>query len=157
MAKKNKENGKMRNGCGKKGGCSMNAVCGKKGGFPFLPGVVLNVKNLHLHLDERMESTNFYHNGCRCAGEDSVVVDLDEMAGKIAEQTGIGMDIVRKVLAAEDEYLVKLGVCEVVDVEECPEETSVEDAHDTVDSEEATQIGEKQEEPAESEENDDEQ
>lgn len=111
------------------------------------PGMTLNVKNLHLHLDEHMESTSFYHNGCCCDDEDSVVVYLDEMAEKIAEQTGIDKETVRKVLAAEDEYLTELGVCEIVDVEE------VLDEEDT----DADESNEKQDEPAESEVGNDEQ
>lgn len=112
--------------------------------FPGLfPGITLNVKNLHLHLDEHMESTSFYHNGsCCCDDDDSVVIDLDEMAVKIAEQTGVDQQTVRKVLTAEDAYLAELGICETVEVEEVPDDD---------------QPAEKQEEPAESEVSDDEQ
>lgn len=110
------------------------------------PGVVLNVKNLHLHLDEHMESTSFYHNGV-CDDENSVVVDLDEMAEKVAEKAGVDKETVRKVLAAEEEYLTGLGVCEIVDVEEAPDEDDTDE----------DELNEKQDEPAESEEGNDEQ
>lgn len=124
--------------------------------MPFLPGlfpgVTLNVKNLHLHLDEHMESTNFYHNGsCCCDDEDPVVVDQDEMAEKVAEQTGVDKAIVRKVLATEAVYLADLGVCEIVDVEEVPDEGDTEEHTD------ADEPNEEQDGPAESEVGNDEQ
>ncbi len=86
-------------------------------------GITLNVKTIHLHLNEHMESMSFYHNGsCRCGDEDSVAVDLDEMTGKIAKQTGVDQQTVRKVLTAEDVYLTELGICETVEVEEIPDD-----------------------------------
>lgn len=148
MAKKNCKKHEMSKNVGKQEKHICNCEHSRMLLLPGLfPGVTLNVKNLHLHLDEHMESTNFYHNGCCCDDEDSVVVDLDEMAEKIAEQTGIDKETVRKVLAAEDEYLTELGVCEIVDVEE------VLDEEDT----DANEPNEKQEEPAESEVGNDEQ
>lgn len=147
MSKKNCKKHEMSKNAGKQEKHICNCAHPHKTLLPgLLPGVTLNVKNLHLHLDEHMESTNFYHNGC-CDDEDSVVVDLDEMAEKIAEQTGIDKETVRKVLAAEDEYLTELGVCEIVDVEE------VLDEEDT----DANEPNEKQDEPAESEVGNDEQ
>lgn len=131
--------------------------------FPGLfPGITLNVKTLHLHLDEHMESTSFYHNGsCRCDDEDSVVVDLDEMDGKIAEQTGVDQQTVRKVLTAVDAYLTELGICETVEVEEVPDDKeSLKEADEESQEGEVAdddQSAEKQEEPAESEVSDDEQ
>lgn len=84
----------------------------------FLPGVVLNVKHLHLHFDEHMESTNFYHNGCcDCDEEDSVVVDMEELAEQVSVQTGVDMKTVRKVLAAETEIMEELGICETADLD----------------------------------------
>lgn len=105
------------------------------------PGVVLNVKNLHLHLDEHMETTSFYRNGCCCDDEDSVVANLDEMAERVAEKVGVDKETVRKVLAAEEEYLTGLGVCEIMNVEEASDEDNMD----------ADRPNEKQDEPAESE------
>lgn len=144
MSKKNCKKHEMSKNAGKQ----EKHICNcKHSRMPLLselfPGVTLNVKNLHL--DEHMESTNFYRNGCCCDKEDSVVIDLDEMAEKIAEQTGIDKATIHKVLAAEDEYLTELGVCEIVD------------AAEVLDEEDADEPIEKQDEPAESEVENDEQ
>lgn len=81
-------------------------------------GIILNEGTFHLHLDEQIESTIFYHNTFyHCDDEDPVVVDLGEIAEKIAEQTGVDQQTVCKILTAEDAYLTELGICETADVE----------------------------------------
>lgn len=102
--------------------------------------VILRVRNLHIHLDEHMETTNHFEKedtpcccGCQdgvcgCQGED-VEIDLDELAAEIAGETGIEMGIVKKVLAAEERILEKMGVVEVVEretTEDDPQETDSE-------------------------------
>lgn len=91
-------------------------------------GAVLRVRNLHIHLDEHMETTNYFGKedapcccGCRdgvcgCQGEE-VEIDLDELAVEIARETGIETGIVKKVLTAEESILEKMGVVEVVEEE----------------------------------------
>ena len=100
--------------------------------------VVLRVRNLHIHLDEHMETTNHFEKedtpcccGCQdgvcgCQGED-VEIDLDELAAEIAGETGIEMSIVKEVLEAEERILEKMGVVEVVEeeiTEDDPQEAS---------------------------------
>lgn len=83
--------------------------------------VVLRVRNLHIHLDEHMEITNHFEKEdtpccCGCQGEE-VEIDLDELAAELAGETGIEIDIVKKVLAVEERILEKMGVVEVVEEE----------------------------------------
>ena len=83
--------------------------------------VVLRVRNLHIHLDEHMETTNHFEK------EDDVEIDLDELAAEIAGETGIEMSIVKEVLEAEERILEKMGVVEVVEeeiTEDDPQEAS---------------------------------
>lgn len=102
--------------------------------------VILRVRNLHIHLDEHMETTNHFEKedtpcccGCQdgvcgCQGED-VEIDLDELAVESAGETGIETGIVKKVLAAEERILEKMGVVEVVEeetTEDEPQETDSE-------------------------------
>lgn len=93
--------------------------------------VILRVRNLHIHLDEHMETTNHFEKEdtpccCGCQGED-VEIDLDELAAEIAGETGIEMSIVKEVLEAEERILEKMGVVEVVEeeiTEDDPQEAS---------------------------------
>lgn len=99
--------------------------------------VILRVRNLHIHLDEHMETTNHFEKedtpcccGCQdgvcgCQG-DEVEIDLDELAAENAGETGIEMGIVKKVLAAEERILEKMGVVEVLE-----EETTEDDPQET--------------------------
>lgn len=95
--------------------------------------VILRVRNLHIHLDEHMETTNHFEKEdtpccCGCQGEE-VEIDLDELAAELAGETGIEMSIVKKVLAAEERILEKMGVVEVVEgetTEDDPQETDSE-------------------------------
>ena len=92
--------------------------------------VVLSVRNLHIHLDEHMETTNHFEKEdtpccCGCQG-DEVEIDLDELAAELAGETGIEIGIVKKVLAAEERILEKMGVVEVVE-----EETTEDDPQET--------------------------
>ena len=95
--------------------------------------VILRVRNLHIHLDEHMETTNHFEKEdtpccCGCQGEE-VEIDLDELAAELAGQTGIEMSIAKKVLAAEERILEKMGVVEVVEgetTEDDPQETDSE-------------------------------
>lgn len=92
--------------------------------------VILRVRNLHIHLDEHMETTNHFEKEdtpccCGCQGEE-VEIDLDELAAELAGETGIEMSIVKKVLAAEERILEKMGVVEVVE-----EETTEDDPQET--------------------------
>ena len=88
--------------------------------------VVLRVRNLHIHLDEHMETTNHFEKEdapccCGCQGED-VEIDLEELAAEVAGETGIEAGIVKKVLAAEERILEKMGVVEVVEEETTEDE-----------------------------------
>ena len=88
--------------------------------------VVLRVRNLHIHLDEHMETTNHFEKEdapccCGCQGED-VEIDLEELAAEVAGETGIEAGIVKKVLAAEERILEKMGVVEIVEEETTEDE-----------------------------------
>ncbi|MDY4669420.1 MAG: hypothetical protein SO415_05415 [Oliverpabstia sp.] len=45
---------------------------------------------------------------------------MGEIAGKIAEQTGVDQQTVCKILTAGDAYLTELGICETANIEEAP-------------------------------------
>ncbi len=107
--------------------------------------VILRVRNLHIHLDEHMETTNHFEkedtpccSGCQggscgcCEGD--VEIDLDELAAEIAGETGIEIEIVKKVLAAEECILENMGVVEVVKEVTTEEEDDVQEGHTAEDS-----------------------
>lgn len=106
--------------------------------------VILRVRNLHIHLDEHMETTNHFEKedapcccGCQSGGcgcyEGDVEIDLDELASEIAGETGIEIGIVKKVMAAEECILEKMGVVEVVE-EATEEEDGAQEGHTADDS-----------------------
>lgn len=100
--------------------------------------VILRVRNLHIHLDEHMETTNHFEKEdapccCGCCDGD-VEIDLDELAAEIAGETGIEDGIVKKVLAAEERILEKLGVVEIVEEETTEEEDDAQEGHTADDS-----------------------
>ena len=104
--------------------------------------VVLKVRNLHIHLDEHMETTNHFEKEdapccCGCQGED-VEIDLEELAAEVAGETGIEAGIVKKVLAAEERILEKMGVVEVVEEETTGDEAQEGHTEDDSHSEEET-------------------
>ena len=81
-------------------------------GVPFLS---LSIKNLHVHMDERMTSYN-YGIGQESA-EDSLVdaeddpledIDIDEMVEHIRKETGLCKKAVLEMLAAQVDYLEEL-------------------------------------------------
>lgn len=95
--------------------------------------VILRVRNLHIHLDEHMETTNHFEKEdapccCGCC-EGDVEIDLDELAAEIAGETGIEDGIVKKVLAAEEHILEKLGVVEIVEEETTEEEDDAQEGN----------------------------
>ena len=73
-------------------------------GVPFLS---LSIKNLHLHMDERMTSYNYGFGQEPDAEADDPVedIDFDEMLAHIHKETGLGEKIILAVLAAQVEYL----------------------------------------------------
>lgn len=100
--------------------------------------VILRVRNLHIHLDEHMETTIHFEKVdvpccCGCCDGD-VEIDLDELAAEIAGKTGIEDGIVKKVLAAEERILEKLGVVEIVEEETAGEEDDAQEGHAADDS-----------------------
>lgn len=100
--------------------------------------VILRVRNLHIHVDEHMETTNHFEKEdapccCGCCDGD-VEIDLDELAAEIAGETGIEDGIVKKVLAAEERILEKLGVVEIVEEETTEEEDDAQEGHTADDS-----------------------
>lgn len=121
--------------------------------------VVLRVRNLHIHLDEHMETTNHFGKedascccGCRdgvcgCQGEE-VEIDLDELAGEIAGETGIETGIVKKVLASEERILERMGVVEVVEEEIAEEEDGPQESGDAAQDEHIAQESHKPESSA---------
>lgn len=107
--------------------------------------VILRVRNLHIHLDEHMETTNHFEKedapcccgcqdgGCGCCDGD-VEIDLDKLAAEIAGETRIEDSIVKKVLAAEECILEKMGVVEIVEEETTEEEDGAQEGHTADDS-----------------------
>lgn len=94
--------------------------CGQRRTLPLFPEITLNVKNLHLHFDEHMDSTSYYQNcsdrcTSKCCEEDFVEIDLRDLAEKIARNSGVALETVRKVLDTEHAYLTDLGACETVE------------------------------------------
>ena len=75
---------------------------------------LINIENLHIHMDERMDSVNFYHpekdnsdcSGCdRLKCDDEVEIDTEELVKEIQQETHLPMVIIERVLAAENKIL----------------------------------------------------
>ena len=73
-------------------------------GVPFLS---LNIKNLHVHMDERMTSYNYGFGQEPDAEADDPAedIDFDEMLDRIHKETGLCEKVILAVLAAQEEYL----------------------------------------------------
>ena len=73
-------------------------------GVPFLS---LNIKNLHLHMDERMTSYNYGFGQEPDAEADDPVedIDFDEMLERIHKETGLCEKVILAVLKAQADYL----------------------------------------------------
>ena len=70
--------------------------------------VTVNIKNLHIHLDERMTSYNSFQSEDKpeAAEEDELPdIDVDEMLAQAKKKTGLCEEVILAVLAAEHEYL----------------------------------------------------
>lgn len=78
--------------------------------------VIWKVRDIHIHLDEHMETTNHFGEdscGCQCGDCEGLEIDMEELAGKIAEKSGVDAGTVKKVLAAEEHILAQMGVVEI--------------------------------------------
>lgn len=73
-------------------------------GVPFLS---LSIKNLHVHMDERMTSYNYGFGQELDAEADDPAedIDFDEMLERIHKETGLCEKVILAVLAAQEEYL----------------------------------------------------
>ena len=73
-------------------------------GVPFLS---INIKNLHIHMDERMTSYNygFGQEPDAEADEPAEDIDFDEMLERIHKETGLCEKVILAVLKAQADYL----------------------------------------------------
>lgn len=73
-------------------------------GVPFLS---INIKNLHIHMDERMTSHNYgIGQGPDAEADDSAEdIDFDEMLERIHKETGLCEKVILAVLKAQTDYL----------------------------------------------------
>ena len=58
--------------------------------------VIWKVRDIHIHLDEHMETTNHFGEdscGCQCGDCEGLEIDMEELAGKIAEKSGVDAGI----------------------------------------------------------------
>lgn len=76
-------------------------------GVPFLS---LNIKNLHVHMDERMTSYNygFGQEPNTEADDPEEDIDFDEMLDRIHKETGLCEKVILAVLKAQADYLEDL-------------------------------------------------
>ena len=107
------------------------------------PETVINIKNLHLHMDERMNTSyavpsenHTCHGHCDCDGscgchedDDLTCICLNDLVAAISDKTELDAEIVRKVLKAEDEIMDELGggIC-VEDTEEDEADESADES-----------------------------
>ena len=73
-------------------------------GVPFLS---LSIKNLHVHMDERMTSYNYgFGQEPDAEADDSAEdIDFDEMLDRIHKETGVCEKVILAVLKAQADYL----------------------------------------------------
>lgn len=71
------------------------------------PFLSLNIKNLHLHMDERMTSYNYGSGQEPDAEADDPAedIDFDEMLERIHKKTGLCEKVILAVLKAQADYL----------------------------------------------------
>ena len=76
----------------------------RSSGVPFLS---LNIKNLHVHMDERMTSYNYGFGQELDAEADDPAedIDFDEMLERIHKETGLCEKVILAVLKAQADYL----------------------------------------------------
>lgn len=110
----------------KNGGHRCDCHSGRIGLFD---GVTLHIEHLDIHLDERMYSRNCYCSGSGADTEETVNVDMEKLAEKVAADTGVDKNTVMKVLAAETVHLQKLGVCKVSAEEKAAEQVAEQENH----------------------------
>jgi hypothetical protein len=69
--------------------------------------ISLNIKNLHIHMDERMTSHNYgIGQGLDAEADDSAEdIDFDEMLERIHKETGLCEKVILAVLKAQTDYL----------------------------------------------------
>ncbi len=89
---------------------------------------IINIENIHIHLDERMFSKNFYNpsadedfDDCpvycdECSGRDcegTPEITDEELVERIHKQTGIPKALIDRILKAENKVLAQwYGNCE---------------------------------------------
>ena len=71
-------------------------------GVPFLS---LSIKNLHVHMDERMTSYSFGQEPDAEADDPAEDIDFDEMLDRIHKETGLCEKVILAVLKAQADYL----------------------------------------------------
>ena len=71
------------------------------------PALLLNIENLHVHMDERMTSYNygFGQEPDAEADEPAEDIDFDEMLERIHKETGLCEKVILAVLKAQADYL----------------------------------------------------
>lgn len=72
-----------------------------------VPALLLNIENLHVHMDERMTSYNygFGQEPDAEADEPAEDIDFDEMLERIHKETGLCEKVILAVLKAQADYL----------------------------------------------------
>lgn len=72
-----------------------------------VPALLLNIENLHVHMDERMTSYNygFGQEPDAEADEPAEDIDFDEMLERIHKETGLCEKVILAVLKAQVDYL----------------------------------------------------
>ena len=72
-----------------------------------VPALLLNIENLHVHMDERMTSYNygFGQESDAEADDPAEDIDFDEMLDRIHKETGLCEKVILAVLKAQADYL----------------------------------------------------
>ncbi len=98
------------------------------------PNMTINIENLHIHMDERMDSTNYYNptgsccdecDGCDC--DCGAEISDEELIERIHKETGVPMVLIDRILKAEDKVLAQLYADRVEDEADSDEEDPTED------------------------------
>lgn len=101
--------------------------------------VLIQIKNLHIHMDEHMDSTNIYNpdracEQCCCDCEEQEI-DMDELAMEVCKDVKFPLSLVECVLQSAEKILIEKGFLE--DAEDTEDAEATEAADDVVDTEDA--------------------
>lgn len=84
------------------------------GEYLFSDGTLVNAKEFAEEVEDKIAQLLRDEDFKKLKEENNIELDVDEMCEEISKNTDVDLEIVNKVIDAETEYLVKVGIAERV-------------------------------------------